>query len=154
MRDAAIRKGGGIEHVQTDDAAAANADANEIKDAVQTPGPSLDDGGAGDAHDGRAHSGFTGDDGAHQPTDSQARPSSSQPGIASGLGAGSDVRNHDMPPDATQRVTGSNAPNEGGIAGSPGGPKSGPHHIPGDSDAADVVNEMPNKHNDQRKSQI
>jgi hypothetical protein len=48
-----------------------------------------------DPHDGRVHSGLSGDDGQHQPVDGPAVPASLQPGHASDLGA-----THERPADA------------------------------------------------------
>jgi hypothetical protein len=42
---------------------------------------------ANEAHDGRAHSGLSGDDGQHQPVDSAASAASLQPGRVGDLGA-------------------------------------------------------------------
>jgi hypothetical protein len=130
---------------------AVDPQAGSPKGAVKVPGPSLDRGGGGDPHDGRAHDGLSGDDGAHQATDSLATPASGT--FGPDLGAQGDTRNHAMP-DAVERVTGSDTPNEGGIEGSPGGPRKRPARIPGDDDPADVLADTPDTHNAQRKSQI
>lgn len=107
-----------------------NPSAGSPKGAVNVPGPSLDSGGGKNPHDGRAHDGFTGDDGEHVPTDSDVRPPSRRPGAAADLGGQQDPRAHRIPVDPAERTTGADSPNEGGIAGTPGGPReSGP--IPG-----------------------
>jgi hypothetical protein len=51
------------------------------------PGPSLDDGGADEPADGRAHHGFHGDDGGHVASSAEGSPAPLQPGHAAGLGA-------------------------------------------------------------------
>lgn len=89
--------------------------------------------GDGPPHDGWAHHGFSGDNGPHEPTDSGGTPASLQPGLAADLGAQKDQRLHGMPRDPAERTTGADTPNQGGIAGSPGGPHATvPRHIPGE----------------------
>jgi hypothetical protein len=150
---AVAKDGGGIK-LAASTTKKVNPQAGAPKGAVKVPGPSLDAGGGSDPHDGRAHQGFTGDDGAHQSTDSSGSPSSSQPGVTADLGAQGDSRNHAMPVDNAERVTGSHSPNAGGIEGSPGGPKKGPKRVPGDEDPKDALADRPHTHNAQRKSQI
>ncbi|WP_158883943.1 hypothetical protein [Rhodanobacter sp. L36] len=147
------KNGGGIKFAGAN-AKKVNPQAGASKGAVKGPGPSLDTGGGRDPHDGRAHQGFTGDDGAHPSTDTSGSPSSLQPGAAGDLGAQGDTRNHAMPVGNAERVTGSHSPNAGGIEGSPGGPKKGPKRIPGDDDPKDALADRPNTHNAQRKSQV
>lgn len=89
--------------------------------------------GDGPPHDGRAHHGFSGDNGPHEPTDSGGTPASLQPGRVGDLGAQKDRRLHGMPKDPAVRTTGADTPNQGGTAGSPGGPHATvPRHIPGE----------------------
>jgi hypothetical protein len=117
---------------------------------------SLDEGGGDDPHDGRAHHGLSGDDGAHEPTDHTGTPASLQLGPAADLGAQQDQRLHGMPRDPATRTTGADTPNAGGIAGSPGHPSpESPMHFPGD-DASDGVTEGTGPHHldEQRDPQI
>lgn len=72
-------------------------------------GPLLDE-----PHDGRAHSGLSGDDGQHQPVDSAATAASLQPGRASDLGA-----THAMPSE-TPPSPAENYANTGQAATGPG----------------------------------
>lgn len=120
--------------------------------AVPLPGPSLDSGGG--PGDGRAHHGFTGDDGEHVPGESKVRAPSLQPGLASDLGGEQDPRAHGIPDDPAERTTGADAPNDGGIAGAAGGPReSGP--IPGEDDDEDSTTGGGQSGNDpQRDPQI
>lgn len=53
-----------------------------------------------DPHDGRAHSGLSGDDGQHRPVDSAAIPASLQPGRAADLGKVHDTPYDPMPSPA------------------------------------------------------
>lgn len=131
-----------------------NPSAGSPKGAVDVPGPSLDSGGGKDSHDGRAHHGFTGDDGDHVSSDSHVRSPSSQPGAAADLGGEQDQRAHAIPHDPAERTTGADSPNEGGIAGAPGGPReSGP--IPGEDEDEDSTTGGGQSGNDaQRDPQI
>jgi hypothetical protein len=129
-----------------------NPQAGSPKGAVHAPGSSLDQGGGDDPHDGRVHSGFTGDDAAHQPTASRASPASRT--LGPDLGAQGDGHNHTMPVDSAERVTGSDSPNAGGIEGSPGGTQPEPGPIPSDDDPANTLADNPDDYNAQRKSQI
>lgn len=150
--DATVEKGGGREHVKA--GGVVNPQVGSPKGAVKMPSQSLDTGSGDEPHDGRAHAGFSGDDGKFQSTDSTGSPATLQPGRVAGLGAEGDGRNHGMPTDRTEWVTGSDTPNEGGIEGSPGHPSDGPERIPGDLDDEDRLNDTPDQNNDQRKSQI
>lgn len=131
-----------------------NPSAGSPKGAVNVPGPSLDSGGGKNPHDGRAHHGFTGDDGEHVPSDSDVRSPSSQPGAAADLSGEQDQRAHGIPDDPAERTTGADTPNEGGIAGAPGGPReSGP--IPGEDEDEDTTTGGGQSGNDaQRDPQI
>ncbi len=66
-----------------------------------------------EAHDGRAHSGFSGDDGQHEPVDGTATAASLQPGHAGDLGAAYATASDDSPThdeddaDTGRAVTGS-----------------------------------------------
>lgn len=147
---------GGIGHHAAASASkTVNPRAGSPKGAVDMPGPSLDDGGGEDPHDGRAHSGFTGDDGAHQPTDSAGTAASLQPGSVGDLGAQQDQRMHAIPTDPAERTTGADTPNQGGVAGSPGGPSKETGHIPGQDEDEDGTTSGGQSGNDaQRDSQI
>jgi hypothetical protein len=116
--------------------AAASGDTGWIRGAVDVPGPSLDDGGGKRPHDGRAHQGLTGDDGAHQATDSSALPASASTDPAADLGRAHD-RRHDISDDPAERTTGGDRPNDGGrMTGAPGGPSpTVPRDLPGDDEA-------------------
>lgn len=132
-----------------------NPQAGSPKGAVDVPGPSLDSGGGDNPHDGRAHSGFTGDDGAHQPTDANAGTAASlQPGKMGDLGAQQDQRRHGISEDPAERTTGADTPNAGGIAGSPGGPTEAAR-VPGQDDDEDATTGGGQSGNDaQRDPQI
>jgi hypothetical protein len=147
-----VQSQGGIGH----DVATANGPCiPSSKDAVDVPGPSLDDGGGERPHDTRAHHGFSGDDGQHQATDSRGTATSAQPGSASDLGAQDDQRKHAIPDDPAERVSGADTPNQGGIAGSPGGPAREPRHVPGQDRDSDSTTSGSQSGNDpQRDSQI
>jgi hypothetical protein len=69
---------------------------------------------ANDAHDGRAHTGLSGDDGRHQPVDSASTAASLQPGHAGDLGAA-----HAMPSDNSPSPA-ENYANTGQAATGPG----------------------------------
>lgn len=120
---------------------------------VDVPGPSLDEGGGQRPHDGHAHQGLTGDDGQHQPTDSRGTPAATQPGNAADLGAQSDQRRHAIPGDPAERATGADTPNEGGIAGSPGGPKNAPERVPGQNRDTDATTGGSQSGNDPQRDQ-
>ena len=138
--DENVQSQGGIGHKAASTVGeSVNPHAGSPRGAVDMPGPSLDQGGSGRPHDNRAHQGLTGDDGRHQATDSRGTPASAQPGSGADLGAQGDQRRHAIPGDPAERVTGADTPNEGGTAGSPGGPKNAPERVPGqdrDSDAS------------------
>ncbi|MFC5440764.1 hypothetical protein [Rhodanobacter ginsenosidimutans] len=132
-----------------------NPQAGSPRGAVDVPGPSLDEGGGQRPHDGRADHGLTGDDGQHSSTDSRGTPAARQPGDASDLGAQGDQRRHAIPGDPAERVTGADTPNDGGIAGSPGGPKNAPERVPGQNRDSDATTDGSQSGNDrQRDSQI
>lgn len=104
------------------------------------PRMSLDQGGGKAPSDGRAHHGFSGDDGAHLATGSTGTPASRQSGTAADLGAQQDQRLHASPSDPAERTTGGDSPNRGGIAGSPGGPaRMAPSRMPGEDADEGVV---------------
>lgn len=113
--------------------AAASGDTGWIRGAVHVPGPSLDGGGGKRPHDGRAHQGLTGDDGAHQATGSSALPASAATDPAADLGRAHD-RRHDISDDPAERTSGGDRPNDGGrMTGAPGGPSpTVPRDLPGD----------------------
>jgi hypothetical protein len=131
-----------------------NPQAGSPKGAVKVPGPSLDTGGGDDPHDGRSHSGFSGDNGSHQAPDSTSTAASSQPGSTGDLGAQSDQRIHEMPEDPAERTSGADTPNAGGIEGSEGGPRRTPKHIPGESDEDGASGGGQSGNDPQRDSQI
>lgn len=147
---------GGIGHHAAASASkSVNPQAGSPKGAVDMPGPSLDSGGGADPRDGRAHSGFTGDDGAHQATDSAGTAASLQPGSVGDLGAQQDQRVQGMPTDPAERTTGADTPNKGGVAGAPGGPSKETGHIPGQDEDEDGTTGGGQSGNDrQRDSQM
>jgi hypothetical protein len=107
---------------------------------VDPPRMSLDQGGGKTPSDGRAHHGFSGDDGAHLATGSTGTPPSRQRSSAADLGAQQDQRLHASPRDPAERTTGGDSPNRGGIAGSPGGPvRMAPARMPGEDPDEGVV---------------
>jgi hypothetical protein len=127
---------GGIHHevAQAGRAAfdpAAGMPGGPLGGRTDPPDDSLDEGGAGRPHDSRAHHGLSGDDGAHEPADSGGTPATLQPGPVADLGAQQEQRLHGVPQDPAERTTGADTPNQGGVAGSPGGPKNAPPRIPG-----------------------
>jgi hypothetical protein len=122
---------------------------------VDPPRMSLDEGGGDTPSDGRAHQGFSGDDGGHLATGSPATPASRQPGNAADLGAQQDRRVHGMPSDAADRTTGADSPNRGGTAGSPGGPaRMAPAHMPGQEPDEGVIQGGQSRNDPQRDPQI
>jgi hypothetical protein len=122
---------------------------------VDPPRMSLDEGGGGTPSDGRAHHGFSGDDGAHLATGSAGTPASLQPGDAADLGAQQDQRLHGTPRDPAERTTGADSPNRGGTAGSPGGPAPmAPSRMPGEEPDEGVVQGGQSGNDAQRDSQI
>lgn len=131
---APVQSQGGIGH-----AAAAAAgdhpqrDTGWARGAVEVPGPSLVEDDGNDPHDGRAHHGFTGDDGGHLPTDSAGVPASGAVGDVADLGRGHD-RRHGISDDPAERTTGGDRPNAGDrLNGAPGGPRpTVPAQLPGD----------------------
>jgi hypothetical protein len=119
------------------------------------PRMSLDEGGGTDPSDGRAHHGFSGDDGEHLATGSTAVPAAREPGNVADLGAQQDVRVHGMPRDPAERTTGADTPNRGGIAGSPGGPaRMAPAHMPGQEPDEGVVQGRQSGNDAQQDQQI
>lgn len=109
-------------------------DTGWARGAVDVPGPSLaDDGDDAEAHDGRAHHGFTGDDGGHLATDSTGVPAAGGVGDAADLGRGHD-RRHGISDDPAERTTGGDRPNVGDrLNGAPGGPRpTVPAQLPGE----------------------
>lgn len=121
---------------------------------VDPPRMSLDE-GRGMPSDGRAHQGFSGDDGAHLATGSTGTPASRQPGAAADLGAQQDRRLHGRPQDPAERTTGADSPNRGGIAGSPGGPaRLAPARMPGEEPDEGVVQGGQSGNDAQQDSQI
>ncbi|WP_336808501.1 hypothetical protein [Fulvimonas yonginensis] len=122
---------------------------------VDPPKMSLDEGGGEDPADGRAHHGFTGDDGAHLATGSESTPPMRSPGPAADLGAQQDQRVHGVPRDPAERTTGADSPNRGGTAGSPGGPaKMAPSHIPGQDADEGIIQGGQSGNDAQRDPQI
>jgi len=154
--DENVQSQGGIGHKAASNASEnVNPHAGSPRGAVDVPGPSLDEGGGEQAHDNRAHHGLTGDDGRHQATDSSGAPASAQPGAGADLGAQGDQRRHAIPGDPAERATGADTPNEGGIAGSPGGPKNAPERVPGQDRDTDATTGGGQSGNDpQRDPQI
>lgn len=151
-----VQSQGGVGH-EAAAAAGGSVDphAGSPQGAVDVPGPSLDDGGGKRPHDNRAHSGFSGDDGEHRSTDSDGTPASLQPGKAADLGAQGDQRRHGVPDDPAERATGADTPNQGGIAGSPGGPANAPDRVPDRDRDDDATTGGSQSGNDpQRDSQI
>jgi hypothetical protein len=130
-----------------------NPHAGSPRGAVSVPGPSLDEGGGERTRDNRAHHGLTGDDGRHQATDSSGAPPSAQPGTGTDLGAQGDQRRHAIPGDPAERATGADTPNEGGIAGSPGGPKNAPERVPGQDRDSDATTGGSQSGNDPQRDQ-
>lgn len=129
--------------------------AGSPKGAVDVPGPSLDEGDGNDPHDTRAHRGFSGDNGGRRASDSPGTPASRQPGPAADLGAQADQRRHGVPGDPAERATGADTPNDGGIAGSPGGPVGAPERVPGQDRDSDAITGGSQSGNDrQRDPQI
>lgn len=110
-----------------------NPQAGSPKGAVDMPGPSLDAGGGDDPHDGRAHHGFTGDDGAHQSTDDAATAASLQPGAAGDLGAQQDQRDRRITEEGVGRMSEVDTLDEVDLPPSPAGPKNA-DRVPGRSD--------------------
>jgi len=122
---------------------------------VDPPAHALDQGGGARSHSGRAEHGFSGDDGAHVPTDSTGTPASLQPGAVADLGAQQDTRLHGRPQDAAERTTGADTPSRGGIAGSPGGPvRTAAAHMPGEEPDEGVIQGGQSGNDEQRDPQI
>ena len=120
---------------------------------MDAPGPSLDE-GDDDPHDGRAHHGFTGDDGEHESASRTGTPASLQAGPVGDLGAQQDQRLHGVPQDPAERTTGADTPNQGGVAGSPGGPRDAPPRIPGQNIDEGTTGGGQNGNDEQRDPQI
>jgi hypothetical protein len=149
-----VQSQGGIGHKAASAAGEnVNPQAGSPRGAVDVPGPSLDEGSGERAHDNRAHHGLTGDDGQHQATDSRGTPASTQPGASADLGAQSDQRRHAIPGDPAERATGADTPNQGGIAGSPGGPKNAPERVPGQDRDSDATTGGSQSGNDPQRDQ-
>ena len=68
-----------------------------------------------DPHDGRAHSGLSGDDGLYQPTDSPATAASLQPGHTGDLGAAHDTFSNAIPSPAEAYANTGQANTEPGL---------------------------------------
>jgi len=126
---------GGIGHGSS----AGTGGSSRASDAVDVPGPSLQDGDIGQAHDGRAHHGLTGDDGTHVAAETSAVPASRSTAPAADLGRARD-RRQGISEDPAERTTGGDRPNAGGrLTGAEGGPRATvPEHLPGgDTSLAD-----------------
>ncbi len=125
----------GPAEVTSSEQASASGDTGWIRGSVDMPGPSLDDGGGAQPHDGRAHHGLTGDDGKYQSTDSPAVPASTTGGAAADLGR-AEAPHQRISDDPAERTSGGDRPNDGGrMTGTPGGPSATvPEDLPGDDD--------------------